>query len=71
MVLLFQGIAPPSQFLATIAIAKGTKSQVTTSPLPSRGPTSGWNCYITPVFLGAPNKGDKIINGYITPALEK
>ena len=26
------------------------------------------NCNITPVFSGVPNKGDKITNGYITPA---
>ena len=30
-----------------------------TSPLHSRGPTSG-NCYVTPVYSGAPRRGDKI-----------
>ena len=39
-----------------------------TSPLPSQGPTSGWNCYVTPAFSGVPGKGDKIRSGYITPA---
>ena len=64
MVLLFKGIAPPSQFPTTIAIAKGTKSEVA-------GPKSGRNCYITPASSGVPNKGDKIRSDYITPPLEK
>ena len=46
---------------------KRKKSEVTTSPLPSRGPTSGRKSYITPAFLGVPKKGDKIKSGYITP----
>ena len=29
------------------------------SPLPSRGPKGGRKCYITPAFLGVPNKGTK------------
>ena len=37
----------------------GTKSKVATSALPSRGPTSGRGCYITPVFSGPPTKGAK------------
>ena len=40
--------------------AKGTKSKVATSPLPSRGPASGRKCYVTPAFSGVPSKGDKI-----------
>ena len=36
-----------------------------TSPLSSRGPTSGRNCYVTPAFSGVPNKGDKIKSGCI------
>ena len=56
MVLLIKGIAPPCQFPTTIAIAKGTKSEVATSPLPSRGRNSGWDCYITPAFSGVPNR---------------
>ena len=35
----------------------GTKSEVAASPLPSPGPTSGQNCYITPAFSGVPRKG--------------
>ena len=50
----------------------GTKSEVATSPLPSRGPQQrgqdqsgpkrGRKCYITPAFSGVPNakRGDKI-----------
>ena len=49
---------------------KGTKSEVATSPLPSRGPKRGWNGYATPTFLGGPNakRGDKIRSGCLTPA---
>ena len=36
-----------------------------TSPLPSRGPTSGRKCYVTTAFSGVPSKGDKIKNGCI------
>ena len=35
--------------------ARGTKSDVATSPLPSRGPKRGLKCYITPAFSGVPN----------------
>ena len=28
-----------------------------TSPLPSWGPTSGRNCYVTPAFSGVPKSG--------------
>ena len=31
-----------------------TKSEVAASPLPSRGPTRGRKCYITPCILGGP-----------------
>ena len=37
------------------------------SPVPSRGPTSGRNCYITPAFSGVPKQGDKIRIGCLTP----
>ena len=47
---------------------KGTNSQLADSPLPSRGPTNGLNCYTTRALSGVPNKGDKIRNGYLTPA---
>ena len=31
---------------------RGTKSEVPTSPLPSRGPKTGPKCYVTPAFSG-------------------
>ena len=42
-----------------------------TSPLPSQGPTSGRKCYVTPAFLAAHNKGDKIRNAYLTPTFSR
>ena len=41
-----------------------------TSTLPSRGPTSGRNCYVTPAFPGVPNakRREKIRSGHLTPA---
>ena len=47
---------------------KGTKSELATSPLPSREPEKGRYCYVTPAFSGVPKKGDKIRNGYISSA---
>ena len=48
---------------------RGTKLEVGTSPLPSRGPTSGRKCYVTPTYSGIlKTKGDKIRSGYLTPA---
>ena len=47
---------------------KGTQSQVAASPLPSRGPTRGWKCYVTPAFSGVPKQGDPITSGCLTPA---
>ena len=44
---------------------KGTKSELVASPLPSRGPTSGQKCYVTPTFSGVPKHGNKIKSGYI------
>ena len=46
---------------------KRAKSEVATSPLPSRKPTSRRNCYVTPAFSGVPRKGDKLTTGYLTP----
>ena len=49
----------------------GTKSEVATSPRPSRGPKRGRNCYVTRAFSGVPNAkhGNKIRrSGYLTPA---
>ena len=37
----------------------GTKSEKATSPLPSRGPKRGRNCYVTPAFSGVPNKREE------------
>ena len=34
----------------------GTKLELAASPLPSRGPTSGRECYVTPAFSG-PQQG--------------
>ena len=53
-----------------LRITCGDKSEVATSPLPSRGPRRGRNCYVTPAFSGVPNakRGDKIRSGYLTPA---
>ena len=48
---------------------RAAKSEVATSPLPSRGPTSGQNCYVILAFLGVANKGEKIRSDYITLAL--
>ena len=48
--------------------ARGQKSELATSPLPSRGPKRGRNCYVTPAFTGIPNakRGKKIRSGYLT-----
>ena len=35
--------------------ARGAKSEVATSPLPSRGPKGGRKCYVTPTSSGVPN----------------
>ena len=45
---------------------KKTQSELATSPLPSRWPTSGRICCVTPAFSGVPSKGDKIKSGYLT-----
>ena len=47
---------------------KETKSKLATSSLPSRGPKSGRNCYITCVCSRVPKQGDKIRTCYITLA---
>ena len=46
----------------------GKISKVATSPLPSRWPKIGRNCYVTPAFAGIPGREDKSRNGYLTPA---
>ena len=35
---------------------RGTKSELATSPLPSRGPNRARKCYITPAFSGIPKQ---------------
>ena len=47
---------------------RGRKSEMATSPLPSRGPKSGRNCYVTRTFSGSPTKGKKIRRGRLTLA---
>ena len=47
---------------------EGTKAELVASFLPSQGPTSGQNCYVTSLFSGVPSKVDKIQKGYLTPA---
>ena len=39
------------------------------STVPSRGPKTGRNCYVTCAFSGVPNtmRGEKIRSGYLTP----
>ena len=37
-------------------LEEGTKSEVATSPLPSREPTTWQNCYVIPCVLGGPQK---------------
>ena len=46
-------LTPP--FSGSRTPARGTKSEVAASPLPSRGPKRGRNCYVTPAFSGVPN----------------
>ena len=47
-------------------LEKGTKSELATSPVPSRGPESGRNCYVTPAFSVLPTTRNKIRIGHIT-----
>ena len=46
----------------------GRESTLATSPLPSRGPKRGRECYITPAFSGAPNaiRRERIKSGYLS-----
>ena len=45
---------------------RGTKSEVATSPLPSRGPKKGAELLCNPCILGRPQQGHKIRSGYLT-----
>ena len=47
---------------------RGTKSEPPTSPQRYRHAKGGRKCYVTPAFLGIPNKGDEIRMGHLTPA---
>ena len=49
--------------------ARGAKSEVATSPLLSRRPKSGQNCYVTAASRGSPTPraGSKIRSGCLTP----
>ena len=51
--------------------ARGKKSEAAASPLPSRGPKRGGNCYTTPAFSGILKKGYKSRSGYLTPAFSR
>ena len=48
----------------------GDKIGMRASPVPSRGPKRGHNCYVTPTLSGVPNAkhGDKIRSGYFSIA---
>ena len=48
---------------------RGTKSEVDTSPLPSRGLKRGGKCYVTPAFSGIPNKGEQNQKWLLHPCL--
>ena len=50
--------------------ARGENQNWVPHPCLLRGPKRGWNCYVTPVFLGDPNakRGEKIRLGSLTPA---
>ena len=48
-----------SPLRSRVSPEKGTKSEVATSPLPSRGPKIGRSCYIKSRSPGCPNKGAK------------
>ena len=43
-------------YILRVPRQRGTKSKLAASPMPSRGPTSGRKCYITPAFSGVPKQ---------------
>ena len=47
---------PRDTSTSTSTNGRGTKSELATSPLPSRGPKSGRKCYATLAFSGVPNR---------------
>ena len=48
---------------------RGAKPEVATSALPSWGPKGGRKCYVTPTFLGIPNKGEQNHKWLLDPCL--
>ena len=65
------GIAIPDCYVTPTfsgSPTSGTKSEVATSPMPSRGPKRGRKCFVTRAFSGVTNKGDKIRSGCLNPA---
>ena len=56
------------QKCATIGGLSASSCLAAPQSLLSRGPTRGWNRYVTPAFSGVPSKGDKIRSGCLTPA---
>ena len=44
-------------------------SQLVASAMPSRGPKSGRKCYVSPTFLGVPNKGEQNQDCLLQPCL--
>ena len=52
---------------------RGKKSELATSPPPSRGPKKGRDCYVTPAFSGVPNAKcmEKIRIAYLTPTFSR
>ena len=63
------GMDPSTTFTSiSISSRHHLHKKVATSPQPSRGPLSGRKCSITLAISRIPIKGDKIKNGYLTPA---
>ena len=48
---------------------RATKIRLAPSAMASRGPKSGLKCYVTPAFLGVPNKGEQNQNWVPQPCL--
>ena len=50
---------------------RGRKIEVASLPLPSEGPTSRRKGYVIPTLSGVPKQGNKISDGYFTPAFSR
>ena len=75
MVLLFKGIAPPSQFPGTVANGAAPwpnhawfQDRVDDACFEALWRRGGGDCNTRTTFFFFPNKGDKFKSGYITPA---